>query len=112
VTRTSKTAPAGKARSNRRNGTQVSRPAFAGAVRLAALAGQRAWPQVTAMRAPTGALTASRLILTRSGKSVPRMLTIGKGYRTPALAGGAVIVILAAATLERPSAAVTRSLTT
>src|ERR1700730_16182160 len=110
-TRTSRTAPAGKTRSNCRIGTQVTCPALEGAVRVAALAGQRASPQVTAIRAPTGARTARLVILTRNGKSVPQRRTIGNGYRTPALAGSGVIVIVSAATLVRPSAATTGSLT-
>jgi hypothetical protein len=40
------------------------------------------------------------------------MRTIGNGYMTWALAGGWLILIVSAAMLERPSAAVTRSLTT
>jgi len=83
-----------------------------GAIRLADSAGHRPWPQATAILAPPGALTAKREILTPRGKSLPRMLMTGKGYMTPALAGSGDMVIVSAATLVRPSAVPTRSLTT
>src|SRR2546425_914026 len=96
-TRTCKVRPAGRKRGNRRKVTHVARPRVDTTIRLADRAGQRGERQVTLIRAPVGALTASCVILTPERRSLPRIRTVGNGYMIRALAEGGVIVIVSAA---------------
>src|ERR1700756_2362246 len=87
----SKATPAGKERSNRGNLVQVRRPPFDADARRLKWIGHRCCVHESVMSAPAGALTASRLIVTRKAKTRPVIRTIGKGYISPAEAGGRAI---------------------
>jgi hypothetical protein len=64
------------------------------------------------MSAPAPASTASRLIVTRKANTRPVIRTIGKGYISPAEAGGRAICTDSLATSDAPFWSVTRNLMT